>query len=45
MEIQRCVTLNVNQFVCMMYKWVVCETYTKYFMQTWVYVDYLCCIM
>lgn len=42
MEIQRCVTLNVNQFVCMNELF---ETYTKYFMQTWVYVDYLCCIM
>lgn len=27
-------------FVCMMHERVVCATYTKFVMQTWVYVDY-----
>lgn len=40
MEMQRNVTLYMNQFVCMMHERAVCETYTTFVMQSWVYVDY-----
>lgn len=40
MEMQRNVTLYMNQFVCMMHERAVCGTYTKFVMQSGVYVDY-----
>lgn len=40
MEMQRNVTLYMNQFVCMMHERVVGATYTKFVKQSWVYVDY-----
>lgn len=40
MEMQRNVTLYMNQFVCMMHERAVCATYTKFVMQSQVYVDY-----